>query len=150
MFAGGAKNISWPYLSPLRRWDSLTMTFLHKFGYIHLSISIFIYLYIHISTYLYIYVSIYIYIYIYILETMSHLRHRVFWLTQNWFRCCSFSSIHTYKYKYLHTYTYMYIYKVPTRTDSQYFENWKMFFKKNRIEKKAQVIQKYLEIFTIC
>ena len=148
MFAEGAKNISWPYLSPLRRWDSLTMTFLHKFEHIHLSISIFIYLYIHISTYLYIYVSIYIYIYI--LETISHLRHRVFWLTQNWFRCCWFSSIHTYKYKYLHTYTYMYIYKVPTRTDSQYFENWKMFFKKNRIEKKAQVIQKYLEIFTIC
>ena len=31
--AEGAKSVSWPWLSPLRGWVSLTMTFLDKFGY---------------------------------------------------------------------------------------------------------------------
>ena len=97
----------------------------HFFINLNISIYLYLYLFICIFIYLHIYISmyLYIYIYIYILETMSHLRHRVFWLTQNWFRCCCFSTIHTYTYIYLHTYTYIYIYKVPTRTDSQYFEN---------------------------
>ena len=41
--AEGAKNVSWPWLSPLRgwdSWDSLTMAFTGK--------SVYIYIYIHI------------------------------------------------------------------------------------------------------
>ena len=30
----GVKNVSWPWLYPLRGWDSLAVTFLCKFGYI--------------------------------------------------------------------------------------------------------------------
>ena len=40
--AEGAKNVSWPRLSPLRRWGSLTMTFTGKFIYIHIYIYIYI------------------------------------------------------------------------------------------------------------
>ena len=31
--AGGAKNVSWPWLSPLQGWDGLAMTFSGKFVY---------------------------------------------------------------------------------------------------------------------
>ena len=37
--AEGAKNVSWPWLSPLRRWGSLTMALTGKFVYIWLTIS---------------------------------------------------------------------------------------------------------------
>ena len=33
MSAEGAKNVSWPWVSPLRGWGSLTMTFTGKFVY---------------------------------------------------------------------------------------------------------------------
>ena len=33
MSAEGAKNVSWPWLSPLRGWGSLTMTSTGKFVY---------------------------------------------------------------------------------------------------------------------
>ena len=33
MSAEGAKNVSWHWLSPLRGWGSLTMTFTGKFVY---------------------------------------------------------------------------------------------------------------------
>ena len=36
MSAEGAKNASWPWLSPLRGWDSLTIAFTCKFIYINL------------------------------------------------------------------------------------------------------------------
>ena len=52
--AEGAENVSWPWLSPLRGWGSLTMTSTGKF------------VYIYIYTYIYI---VYIYIYIYIIYT---------------------------------------------------------------------------------
>ena len=58
--AEGAKNVSWLWLSPLRGWGSLTMTFTGKFVYIK------IYIYIYIYIFKYIYLNIYIYIYIYI------------------------------------------------------------------------------------
>ena len=40
MYAGllvsrGAKNVSWPWLSPLRGWGSLTMAFIGKFVNLH-------------------------------------------------------------------------------------------------------------------
>ena len=53
MSAEGAKNVSWPWLSPLRGWGSLTMAFVGKFAYIY------IYIYIHIYTYIHIYIYIY-------------------------------------------------------------------------------------------
>ena len=34
----GAKNVSWPWLSPLRGWGSLTMAFTGKFVYIYIYI----------------------------------------------------------------------------------------------------------------
>ena len=37
--AGGAKNVFWPWLSPLRGWGSLTMTFTGKFVCICICIS---------------------------------------------------------------------------------------------------------------
>ena len=37
--AEGAKNVSWPWLFPLRGWGSLTMAFTGKFVYIWLTIS---------------------------------------------------------------------------------------------------------------
>ena len=37
--AEGAKSVSWPWLSPLRGWGSLTMAFTGKFVYIWLTIS---------------------------------------------------------------------------------------------------------------
>ena len=43
----GAKNFSWPCLSPLRGRASLTITFLGKFEYIYLHIYIYIYIYIY-------------------------------------------------------------------------------------------------------
>ena len=39
MSAEGAKYVSWPRLSPLRGWGSLTMAFTGKFVYISLTIS---------------------------------------------------------------------------------------------------------------
>ena len=47
-----AKNVSWPWLSPLWGWGSLTMTFTSKFAYIY----IYIYTY-YIYKYIYVYVS---------------------------------------------------------------------------------------------
>ena len=44
--AEGAKNVSWPWLSPLRGWVSLTMTSTGKFTYIYIYIYIYIYTYI--------------------------------------------------------------------------------------------------------
>ena len=44
--AEGAKNVSWPWLSPLRGWGSLTMAFTGKFVYIY----IYIYIYINKTT----------------------------------------------------------------------------------------------------
>ena len=38
--AEGAKNVSWPWLSPLRGWGSLTMA----------SIYIYVYIYIYVDT----------------------------------------------------------------------------------------------------
>ena len=34
--AEGAKNVSWPWLSPLRGWGGLTMVFTGKFVYIYI------------------------------------------------------------------------------------------------------------------
>ena len=51
--AEGAKNVSWLWLSPLRGWSSLTMTFSGKF--------IYIYIYIYICTYIRTYIDISIY-----------------------------------------------------------------------------------------
>ena len=42
--AEGAKNVSWPWLSPLRGWGSLTMTFTSKFVYIYIYIYIYIFI----------------------------------------------------------------------------------------------------------
>ena len=53
----GAKNVSWPWLSPFRGWGSLTMAFTGKFVYI-----LYYILYIYYIYYIYI---IYIYIHIY-------------------------------------------------------------------------------------
>ena len=41
--AEGAKNISWPWLYPLRGWGSLTIAFTGKFVYIYIYIYIYIY-----------------------------------------------------------------------------------------------------------
>ena len=38
---GFAKNVSWPWLSQLRGWGSLAITFLCKFGYLYLTILFF-------------------------------------------------------------------------------------------------------------
>ena len=37
--AEGAKNVSWPWLSPLRGWGSLTMSLTGKFVYLYMNIS---------------------------------------------------------------------------------------------------------------
>ena len=47
--AEGAKNVSWPWLSPIRGWGSVAMTFTGKFVYIYT------YTHIHIHTHTYIY-----------------------------------------------------------------------------------------------
>ena len=50
--AEGAKNVSWPWLSPLRGWGSLTMTSTDKFVYIYIYICMYIkikYTYIYIT-----------------------------------------------------------------------------------------------------
>ena len=38
--AEGAKNVSWPWLSLLRGWGSLTMTSTGKFVYIHINLNL--------------------------------------------------------------------------------------------------------------
>ena len=43
MSAEGAKNVSWPWLSPLRGWGSLTMSLTAKFIYIIYVFIIYIY-----------------------------------------------------------------------------------------------------------
>ena len=53
--AEGTKNVSWPWLSPLQGWGSLTMTSTGKFIYI-----------------LYLYMYVYIYTHIYTLTMSSH------------------------------------------------------------------------------
>ena len=58
--AEGAKNVSWPLVSPFQEWGSLTMTFTGNTGK-------FVYIYIYDYIYLYVlYIYIYMYIYIYI------------------------------------------------------------------------------------
>ena len=51
MSAKGAKNVFWPYQSPLSEWGSLTMIFLGKFGYI------FIYTHTHTHTHTHRYID---------------------------------------------------------------------------------------------
>ena len=75
---GGVKNISWPCLSLLRGWDSLTMKFPgNNFAYIYTinmlcisssnKSSIYLYIdYIYKFLYIYIYIYIYIHTHIYI------------------------------------------------------------------------------------
>ena len=46
--AEGTKNVSWPWLSPLQGWGSLTMTSTGKFIYI-----IYLYIYVYIYTHIY-------------------------------------------------------------------------------------------------
>ena len=43
LLAEGAKNVSWPWLSPFQRCGSLTMAFTAKFVYIYIYIYIYIY-----------------------------------------------------------------------------------------------------------
>ena len=43
------KNVSWPWLSPLQGWGSLTMSLTCKF--------VCMYIYIYIHTYIYIYIT---------------------------------------------------------------------------------------------
>ena len=78
--AEGAKNVSWLWLSPLRGWGSLTMTFTGKFVYI----KIYIYIYIYIFKYIYLNIYIYIYIYIYITHTKCDSRDNTFPLFSLW------------------------------------------------------------------
>ena len=47
-WAEGAKNVSWPYLSPLRGWGTYIYIYM-------LHVHIYIYIYIHIYAYIYIY-----------------------------------------------------------------------------------------------
>ena len=67
--AEGAKNVSQPWLSPLRGWGSLNMTSTGKFVYIYIYIHTYIhrnmlYIYIiYICTYIYYIYILYIYIY---------------------------------------------------------------------------------------
>ena len=66
MSAEGAKNVSWPWLSPLRRWGSLTMAFIGKF------VCIYIYIYICVNLYVCTYIHVFIYI-IYIIYTYKYI-----------------------------------------------------------------------------
>ena len=50
MSAKGAKNVFWPYQSPLSEWGSLTMIFLGKFGHIFISIYTYTHTYTHTHT----------------------------------------------------------------------------------------------------
>ena len=64
--AEGAKNVSWPWLSTLRRWGSMTMAFTGKFVYlsIYLSISLPVCLSIYLSLYLSVCLSVCLPIYL--------------------------------------------------------------------------------------
>ena len=64
--AEGAKNVFWPWLSPLRGWGSLTMALTGKFVCIYIYIYICMYICIYVYIYIYVYICIYVYIYIYI------------------------------------------------------------------------------------
>ena len=65
------RRFPWFLLSPLERWDSLTMTFLGEYTYIYY---IYIYIYVYIYTvYIYIFIYIFIYIYIYICFRMINI-----------------------------------------------------------------------------
>ena len=98
------ENVSWLWLSPLQGWDSLTMRFLGKFG--------FVYIHIHIH-----YIYIYHYIYISCLSQtwLSIKRIRKF-VKQTlcflfYFYCVThthtgFSFIYIYIYIYIHIYIY--------------------------------------------
>ena len=44
MSAEGTKNVSWPWLSPIQGWGSLTMAFTGKFVYTYTYIYIYIYI----------------------------------------------------------------------------------------------------------
>ena len=62
----GAKNVSWSWLSPLRVWGSLTMTFTGKFIYIyihtHEHTCTYIQIHMHIAMYTCVYTQSHIYI----------------------------------------------------------------------------------------
>ena len=51
--AEGAKNVSWPLLSPLRGWGSLTMAFTGKLVYIYMYVYIYIYIYMNFMCFVY-------------------------------------------------------------------------------------------------
>ena len=63
----GAKNVSWSWLSPLRVWGSLTMTFTGKFIYIyihtHEHTCTYIQIHMHIAMYTCVYTQSHIYIF---------------------------------------------------------------------------------------
>ena len=85
--AEGAKNVSWPWISPLRGWGSLTMAFTGKFVYIYIYIYIYIYvIYIYIKyIYIYIYVYTYIYIiYIYMIYIYIHIYYTHLYYTRTY------------------------------------------------------------------
>ena len=42
--AGGTKNVSWPWLSPLRGWGCLTMSLIGKFVCVSLYVCVYIYI----------------------------------------------------------------------------------------------------------
>ena len=74
----GPKNVFYSWLSPLRRWGCLTITYTGKFLCIYIY-NIYIYIYIHIiffclyvCIYIYIFIYMYIYIYIYICMHTIH------------------------------------------------------------------------------
>ena len=77
--AEGAKNVSWPWLSTLRRWGSMTMAFTGKFVYlsIYLSISLPVCLSIYLSLYLSVCLSVCLpaYLSIYTLSLLQYSFH---------------------------------------------------------------------------
>ena len=79
--AEGAKNVSWPLLSPLRGWGSLTMAFTGKF----------VYIYMYVYTYIYIYE-----LYVFCLWQPCHTRWSHWFHIQiifsNWFYLITFTS----------------------------------------------------------
>ena len=54
----GAKNVSWPWLSPLQGWGSLTIAFNGKFVYIYIYIYIYLHKMLSLSLYVYIFIHI--------------------------------------------------------------------------------------------
>ena len=92
MSAEVVKNVSWRQLSPLRGWDSLTMTFAGKFVYL--------YIYLHPNIYLYIFIYIYINIYVYIYMNTKYIYIYIYFV---------FIYIYTYIFIYIYINIYKYI-----------------------------------------